>query len=75
MDSTDVYSSRQLLFKCDNSISKLYSNLIKILSDPSGMSDENLKNETVKELDLIMFQIFKYKTALHSLEKDIHCNE
>ena len=32
MDTVDTYTQRRLLFKCDNSISKIYTNLFKILS-------------------------------------------
>lgn len=34
-----------------------------------------MKEETIKEIDVVVFQIFKYKTALLSLQKDIHANE
>lgn len=45
------------------------------LLDPSTAADESLRAEAVKEIDTVIFQIFKYKTALLSLQKDLHANE
>lgn len=37
MDTTDVYAHRRLLYKCDASISKIYSNVFKMLLEPDAV--------------------------------------
>lgn len=37
MDTGDVYSSRRILYKCDNPISNIYSKLFKLLSEAEAM--------------------------------------
>ena len=41
METTDIYTNRRLLYKCDTSIAKIYGSIMKMMAQPS--IDEPLK--------------------------------
>ena len=70
MDSTDEYAHSRLLYKGDQAINSIYEQAIKLMNG----EDVN-KNELTKEIDSVIHQNFKYRTAIISAKKDYDINE
>ena len=70
MDSTDEYAHSRLLYRGDQVINSIYEQTVKLMNG----EDVN-KNELLKEIDSIMHQNFKYRTAIISAKKDYDINE
>lgn len=69
MDQGDPYTTCRLLYKSDRNIANIYSQVIRM-----AHGDSVNKEELLKEIDSLIFQNFKYKTALQSVQKDHEAN-
>ena len=61
----DPYTNSRLLYKSDRNIASVYSQVMRLAGGES-VSQEDL----LREIDSLIFQNFKYRTALLSAQKD-----
>ena len=70
MDPTDEFVYNKLLNKGDQIIVSVYEQFVKLAN-----GEEVNKDDLLKEMDNIIFQNFKYRTAILSARKDHDLNE
>lgn len=70
MDQGDAYTSSRLLYKCDRNIAVIYAQAMR-----AAMGEDVATDQLLREIDNVIFQNFKYKTALVSLQKDHEANK
>ena len=65
----DPYTNSRLLYKSDRNIASIYSQVMR-----AALGDPVNQEELLREIDSLIFQNFKYKTALLSAQKDHEVN-